>query len=427
MIDSYESVVLFSGILGMYARYNFMQGFREKASENLRFEIILYGMFYIVSTSIYFIYDIPIVNLLIQIVFLMIIGCVMGMGLKKALLSTAIILVVLLVLDGSIYFLTGYVSESPLIKAEYSSMFGIVSVDLLALLASNGFKKYKNVKRSVDIPTAYWISIFVFPIMSLGLLLIIFEFSKESRSVAVVGSLMILLMNLVIIALYDSQIVQYEKKVDQIALNYMNMSYQKQLELMRVTMERSESFRHDIKKHFASIKTLALERQYEDLDNYIEEVTVNIKEKHLISSTGNILVDSIINFEVNNSNANPDFIEIMGRNIPEKLDVKDYDLTIVLSNMVSNALNALEKIENGAIEIYIEYKKGALIIKVKNDFDGQVLVKGNNKLVTTNENKDTHGYGIENIKRVIELYNGYMSMEYTDKRFKIDIIMYERV
>jgi len=425
MVGNYEIVALISGILGMYARYNFIQVFRENKQENSKFEIMAFGLFYLVSNAVYFIFDIPIVNLMVQIFFLASIGLLMGFKLKKALLATSIIIVIIVAIESVVVFLTGYVSGSAFIEAEYQSVIGIVAVNMTTLLASKVFNNYKNVRKNNGLPMNYWIAVFVFPIMSLLLLIVIFGFSSENKTIVIASTMMILTMNFITFWLYDRLIWQYEKKLDEVVMEHMNISYKKQLEIMRASILNTKSFQHDIKRHVISIDTLLKEDRNDDLRDYINEMKANIENSNTVSNTGNVIIDSIINFEVNHSGVNLDDISLKAVDIPIKIAIRDYDLTIVLSNIVSNALTAIKKVENGKAEIYFNYKKGVLLIWVENDFYGELIVE-NDKMCTTYEDKENHGYGIENVKRAIKKYDGKLNMEYINNKFKADIVMYEK-
>ena len=271
----------------------------------------------------------------------------------------------------------------------------------------------------------YWIAVFVFPIMSLLLLIVIFGFSSENKTIVIASTMMILTMNFITFWLYDRLIWQYEKKLDEVVMEHMNISYKKQLEIMRASILNTKSFQHDIKRHVISIDTLLKEDRNDDLRDYINEMKANIENSNTVSNTGNVIIDSIINFEVNHSGVNPDDISLKAVDIPIKIAIRDYDLTIVLSNIISNALTAIKKVENGKAEIYFNYKKGILLIWVENDFYGELIVE-NDKMCTTYEDKENHGYGIENVKRAIKKYDGKLNMEYINNKFKADIVMYEK-
>lgn len=425
MVGNYEMATLLSGIMGICARYNFMQVFRENKQVNLKLEIMIYGLFYLVSNTVYLIFDTPMINLIVQVFFLILIGFLMGFKLKKTFLATAVIIVIIVAIDGVVYFLTGYVSVSVFIETDYQSVIGIVAVDLITLLVSMTFKNYKNVSKSIDLPFNYWIAVVVFPIMSLILLIVIFGFSSENTVIVITSTIMILIMNFIIFWLYDRLMWQYEKKLDEITIKHMNISYRKQLEVMRSSIINMKSFKHDIKRHVVSIDTLLKKERYDDLKNYINEVKEIVESGNMVSNTGNVIIDSIINFEINSSGVNFEDILLKAIDIPTKIGIRDYDLTVVLSNVVSNALTARKKVKNGKAEIHLNYKKGVLFIRIENDFCGQLIIE-NAKLCTTYEDKENHGYGIENVKRAVKKYDGELNMEYGNNKFKTDIVLYEK-
>lgn len=103
----------------------------------------------------------------------------------------------------------------------------------------------------------------------------------------------------------------------------------------------------------------------------------------------------------------------------------DCDLTLVLRNVVSNVLAAIKSVENGKAEIHLIYKKAVFFIQINNDFHGQLTIE-NNKLCTVYENKENHGYGIVNSKRVVEKYDGELCVEDKNNKFKTDMIVYEK-
>lgn len=77
--------------------------------------------------------------------------------------------------------------------------------------------------------------------------------------------------------------------------------------------------------------------------------------------------------------------------------ISDYDLCRVLTNLIDNAINALENAENKNIELNI--------ISNSND----ILIKGKNQYTLTGKKKkdsEYHGYGQKIIKDIAEKYNG---------------------
>ena len=424
MIVYNEIIVLLSGVLGMYARYNFLQAFKEDKRDVSNPEKIVFIWFYVSLHLVYFKLNIPILNLLTQVFFLVMIGLILRFSIKKILLSTSMIALIIVAIDSIVFFMTGYVSSSIFIESGYQSILGIIAVDMLTLIVSIVFKNYKNISKNIILPLIYWISVFIFPVMSLGLLIIIFTFSEVSRFIVIGSSAMILMMNFIVFWLYDHLIYQYEKKLDEIVVNQMTISYKKQLELMQSSIINLRSLKHDMRSHIASMSILLEKGFYNELKNYLDETKHVMQESDMVSHTGNLIIDSIINFEVNSFNGNEENVEIVAINIPKEIRIRDYDMTVVLSNVISNALIAVQKVKDGKIKIKLQYEKGILIIAVENNFDGKIIVEGN-EFTTTQTDKANHGYGIGIVKRTVEKYDGEAHIDYENNTFRIEIIMYE--
>lgn len=96
------------------------------------------------------------------------------------------------------------------------------------------------------------------------------------------------------------------------------------------------------------------------------------------------------------------------------------EITTLFGNLLDNAIEACEKvdIEERYITFKSQYKGDFLSIVIKNSmryFD--------NTIKTNKKNKAFHGYGLINVKRVIQNYNGHLSIVAQDNEFMISIII----
>ena len=101
----------------------------------------------------------------------------------------------------------------------------------------------------------------------------------------------------------------------------------------------------------------------------------------------------------------------------------DFDLNMLLSNLMDNALEAIEKTEERVLTIRIKYIKRMLYISVYNSYDGNVKKEGN-RLLTTKAKKEEHGIGMTCIRSIVDKYQGEMTVQTVEDMFKTDIIMY---
>lgn len=103
-----------------------------------------------------------------------------------------------------------------------------------------------------------------------------------------------------------------------------------------------------------------------------------------------------------------------------KIDVSD--MVAIIGNLLDNAMEAVCKTETRRICMDVNYKKGRIFIYLENTYDGRINCKNGDILST--KSGGVHGYGLKNIRKTLEKYNGCMDIEYTDTVFSVDILMY---
>ena len=103
--------------------------------------------------------------------------------------------------------------------------------------------------------------------------------------------------------------------------------------------------------------------------------------------------------------------------------MSNFDLTVLLGNLLDNAIEALRKDDKKSLSIKIRYIKGILYISMYNSFDG-VINKGGNRFLSLKEDKENHGIGLTNIDSIVNKYNGEMRIDSKGGIYKTDIILY---
>lgn len=103
----------------------------------------------------------------------------------------------------------------------------------------------------------------------------------------------------------------------------------------------------------------------------------------------------------------------------DKITVKDADLCSILSNLIDNAIEAVDKIENDkTVKLNINQKGNMLFIAMENPSVYNPLENNFNS-----QKKGNHGWGTKIINDIVNKYNGNMTMNYDNKIFKIKIML----
>lgn len=188
------------------------------------------------------------------------------------------------------------------------------------------------------------------------------------------------------------------------------------------------AFRHDYNHHILAMQELAKQKNYEKLKNYIENLS-QIKEHTHYLSTNHVVGDAIVNYFYEHLPKQTQF-ELLGK-FSTPLAVEESDLCIILSNLLKNAVEAIEKIPLHAPEN--TKNERILILEISSDaHSAQVMLENSSLPYSPGELKhlntsktDTlnHGLGLQNVKQVVHKYNGTIDMKWENGRFSTCIYL----
>lgn len=190
---------------------------------------------------------------------------------------------------------------------------------------------------------------------------------------------------------------------------------------MQETNNHLQKFRHEVNNQFISIKELINKSMYNELNNYIDNLASSIKIERIYSNTGNVIIDSIINYKLNLITDSDIVTEIA---VPATLNIDINDLVIILGNILDNAIDAINDCEcNSKLYVKVVYSQGRLIIKETNTYRTKILYE-NGEIQSSKLDKSNHGLGLKNIEDTVKRNDGYMEINHNENVFSIDIILF---
>lgn len=107
---------------------------------------------------------------------------------------------------------------------------------------------------------------------------------------------------------------------------------------------------------------------------------------------------------------------------PDEAAVDAFDLSIVLDNALTNALEAVST--GGVIRIRSFREHHAYLIVVENTFEGELAAKGAEGLpMTTKRPAGAHGFGLRHMKAVAEQYHGALTIEQEGALVRLSVML----
>ena len=189
---------------------------------------------------------------------------------------------------------------------------------------------------------------------------------------------------------------------------------------LSTTYKNLRSYHHDTRKRFLYIEECVINKKYDLIIPYLTESMKYLESSYSRINTGNLVIDSFI------SNYLLTAQEHSIRLIPDlQLDyslipISDYDLSIILGNLLDNAFNACTKIDNLQgrqinVSIRTDTQHQQFLLRIRNSKSHKPTSESINDLI--------HGYGLNNAKEYVEKNNGILTIKDTDYEYEVVVLL----
>ena len=187
------------------------------------------------------------------------------------------------------------------------------------------------------------------------------------------------------------------------------------------TMYRQmRAWRHDYHHHIGMM--LALLDRPAELKSYLLELNDDLTGVDTVLKTGNVMVDAILNSKLTLIKSHDIAVNAKAV-VPKSLTISEVDLSVMLGNLLDNALEACLRQKEGEerfIRIYVGQLRQQLYLSVSNSA-GEVRREG--KFWRSTKNSDSHGFGLMQVDRLVRKYGGYVNRQYEPGVFATEVML----
>jgi hypothetical protein len=229
----------------------------------------------------------------------------------------------------------------------------------------------------------------------------------------------------VLIVVYSNTYMKEKARSEKYA-RAIEEHYQQQLyymENLEQLIYRLKAERHDFNHHLGVIYGLLEGQEIDNVRNYTKKL-VNIAEE--FQNMVNIpypIIRAILNYKLSVVKENQIRLQLK-INLPEGLKLNEFDLTIILGNLLDNAMEACAKVAATSryLDLSILYKPNYLIIRTENPLGvAPVLPEGENR--TTKPDRQNHGFGLNNIEYLVNKHHGLIKTARENGVFTVNIAL----
>lgn len=204
---------------------------------------------------------------------------------------------------------------------------------------------------------------------------------------------------------------------------YQNDLLEKHFEEVENMYRQTRGWRHDYRNHIQTMKAYLAMNEIKKLENYLDELDTDLTTVDTVIKTGNVMIDAILNSKISLAKAKN--IQVDAKAIvPRQLNMSEVDLSIIIGNLMDNAIEACEKVEKEKdryIRVYIDILKGQLYIYVMNSTNESLKRKG--KIYVSTKNSRDHGFGLMRMDKVVEKHRGYLDRQHEEGVFATEVML----
>lgn len=276
------------------------------------------------------------------------------------------------------------------------SMIAILLLNRKRLDLENKVTQYVFLYAAVQCLMLFAVTMFVFQYKIMSAIMIGFIFAIIIASV-ILG---IMIYKAVKTAAVKSAEAEYIKKENEIKDKHFAELKAQYVEYRRL--------RHDYINHLRIIKEL---NDPEKLREYTQAIEEKFEKMGKVSFCDNLAVDALLSLK-NNEAVKQEVDASFEVCSLEDCSIGDFDLCVVIANLLDNAIEGASKTKDGYMHMKIVRKAERIIITAKNSAP---VVDMN--LKTSKKNADNHGIGIDNIREIAQKHDGEYIAKYENGEF----------
>lgn len=369
---------------------------------------------YIMTLVCYIFFNNMAVNLVISLMAIFLIGCTYSGSLKKTILLSVMCYAIQCASDVIAVFLFTKLSDNG--NYELVSMYlSVLLFYIIVIVLKNVYKKQVQEEFS-----GQWSYLLISAICSICILYMIANDTGMARITIVVTGIVVLAVNIMLYRFYVSMSDRFIYEQDNILLRKQMDIYEQQISANVENAEKIRAIRHDMKHHIREIKELAEKGMTKEINEYIDMLAGDINEAQSYIDTGNAALDGIVNYYMSVA-ATENIIFDTNISVPQNMQIKTYDLNIIMGNLLDNAFENTMMAKNKQVLLKMKYFNSILYISSINTYTGAIKKSGE-KFISLKDS--SHGYGVDNIKRIVNKYNGNIEIDYKNNVFNISIVLY---
>ena len=188
-------------------------------------------------------------------------------------------------------------------------------------------------------------------------------------------------------------------------------------------INKAKAAKHDLHHHILLMQSYLHNKQFEELEEYLNQYQVRLTESTQPSFCQHYIVDAILQ-HYRSVAAESEIQFAVKVDMPVQVAIEDLDICIILGNIIENAIEACQRMQDTGrfIKLHIKIIGNMVVVTLDNSYDGSVRETAL-ALASSKRSGGQEGIGLASVKSVVNKYNGVLQIDYTSNIFKTSIML----
>lgn len=203
-------------------------------------------------------------------------------------------------------------------------------------------------------------------------------------------------------------------------VEYQTEQSEKHLNEVRSIHKEMRGYKHDFHHHLQALKGQLEAGEVDRALAYIEQLDNQLMNVDTLLKTGNVSLDAILSAKIAQAKAENIAVTVKA-NVPDALTISDLELSIIIGNLLDNAIEARRTVTGERfIRIFISMKGTMLYFSMLNAAGAKKKKTGS--LFATHKD-GVHGFGLRRAEAILEEHGGWVKYNSEDGAFTSEFLV----
>lgn len=204
--------------------------------------------------------------------------------------------------------------------------------------------------------------------------------------------------------------------------NHQLMMKELQYNSLQERITEARQAKHDIRHHISIMRDLLNNHEYDKLESYLDSYQKTVPDDSTFSYCENRSVNVLLMFFAQQAKNN-DIDYAVSAAVPEDIQISPSDLSVLLGNLLENAIDACSLVPADRRRIVIKMRtdSASAFLTIDNSYSGQVRRDKYGRYLTTKEKGS--GLGLSSVQNIVKQYGGRMTIQEKENMFCVSVML----